>query len=292
MINPDFLNTFIDLTETKSFTATAKRLSMTQPGVSQHLRNLEDYFGTLLIERVGKSFELTEAGRRVLAYSKDLFKEHEDLLQNLETDDPKVGVCRMAAPGSFGIHMYSFLLKLAKKNPRLIMHFSYTPNVTIIREVREDKLDLGFVSQKFEDHDLKFKAIDEEQLCLIVPKDFSGSSFESLKALGFINHPDGFHHASRLLSENFPKDFKGMQEFSIKGHINQVTRILEPVALGLGFTALPEYACKSFAAQNKIKILPLKKQVIDKIWMVSKKQRTLPARFASIMEEWEQSRVK
>src|SRR5690349_13516467 len=51
MINPSFLKTFVTLVETRSFTRTATRLGMTQPGVSQHLRWLEEYFGATLIER-------------------------------------------------------------------------------------------------------------------------------------------------------------------------------------------------------------------------------------------------
>ncbi len=59
MLNPSFLKTFIALVETKSFTKTAEILHMTQPGVSQHVKWMEDYFGEPLIVREGKKFELT-----------------------------------------------------------------------------------------------------------------------------------------------------------------------------------------------------------------------------------------
>ncbi|TMN84121.1 LysR family transcriptional regulator, partial [Pseudoalteromonas phenolica] len=41
MINPTWLNTFCTLVEVNHFTQTAERLFMTQSGVSQHIKKLE-----------------------------------------------------------------------------------------------------------------------------------------------------------------------------------------------------------------------------------------------------------
>ncbi|MRY60822.1 LysR family transcriptional regulator, partial [Parabacteroides distasonis] len=41
MINPLWLNTFKTLVEVGHFTQTAEKLYMTQPGVSQHIKKLE-----------------------------------------------------------------------------------------------------------------------------------------------------------------------------------------------------------------------------------------------------------
>lgn len=286
MINPVFLKTFLSLSETKSFTKTALNLRMTQPGVSQHLKWLEEYFGVALIEREGKHFELTDPGHKLCSYGKSLFDSHQLFKDSLGKDDPTVGLCRFASPGSFGIKMYSFLLELNKKNPQLITSYSYAPNQTVIRDVLEDRIDVGFVTLKPDESALLVEIFDEEELKLIVPAKFSDLSFQGLKSLGFINHPDGFHHASRLFQENFPKDFRGMDEFPIRGFINQITRIPEPVSLGLGFTALPEFAYDSFTGKAKSKVFPLKKPVIDPVYKICKKHRSLPGRFQFICEEF------
>lgn len=291
MINPVFLNTFLSLAETKNFTKTAAVLHMTQPGVSQHLKWLEGYFETPLITREGKHFELTDQGRKLLAYGRSLFDDHQHFKQSLGTDDPHVGVCRFASPGSFGIKMYGFLLGLNKKHPKLNMNYSYAPNQTIIRDVLEDRIDIGFVTRKPEESIFVTEIFDEEELRLIVPAKFSDLSFQGLVSLGFINHPDGFHHASRLLQENFPKEFRGMEEFPIRGFINQITRIPEPVSLGLGFTALPEFAYNSFSGKSKPKIFPLKRPVIDPVYKIYKKHRPLPSRFNFIFAEYRRTQL-
>ena len=56
MFNALYFRTFISLVETGSFTQTARKLDMTQPGVSQHVRKLEEYFCLPLLLRKGKRF--------------------------------------------------------------------------------------------------------------------------------------------------------------------------------------------------------------------------------------------
>lgn len=57
----DYLREFIVFAKHLNFTAAAKELAMTQPGLSNHIANLEKEFGTNLIER-GRTLTLTAAG--------------------------------------------------------------------------------------------------------------------------------------------------------------------------------------------------------------------------------------
>jgi DNA-binding transcriptional LysR family regulator len=282
MINPVFLRTFVTLAEAKSFTRTAELLRMTQPGVSQHLRWLEDYFGVPLASRDGRVFTLTDAGHRLVAYGQALFREHDEFRASLATDDPHAGLCRFASPGSFGLGMYDFLLALNRKHPGLAIHFVSAPNPSIVRDVVDEKIDVGFVTKLPEDAAVVATEMEGEKLCLVVPASLKKITWPALVALGFIDHPDGHHHASRLLSRNFPKDYQGMAAFAVKGFSNQIARILEPVALGLGFTALPEYACRAFPNQKAIRLARLATDVVDPIYWIQKRGRQLPARFAFI----------
>ena len=63
MINPTWLNTFCTLVEVNHFTQTAERLYMTQSGVSQHIKKLEQQVDCALLERHGKQFTLTVQGQ-------------------------------------------------------------------------------------------------------------------------------------------------------------------------------------------------------------------------------------
>jgi len=54
VLNASWLETFTTLCDIGHFTRTADRLAMTQPGVSQHIRKLEQQVGQPLILREGK----------------------------------------------------------------------------------------------------------------------------------------------------------------------------------------------------------------------------------------------
>ncbi len=58
------IETFLTLCEEKSFTKTAKRLCITQPAVSQHIRFLEDHYGVKLFSYKHRTLTLTRPGER------------------------------------------------------------------------------------------------------------------------------------------------------------------------------------------------------------------------------------
>ena len=56
------LNYFTVVAEELNFTRAAQRLNMSQPPLSNQIRNLEEELGTQLFVRGGRSLQLTEAG--------------------------------------------------------------------------------------------------------------------------------------------------------------------------------------------------------------------------------------
>ena len=63
------LSVFLVVCEENSMTGAAKRLHMTQPSVSQTIRELEDDYEICLFERLGRRLYITPAGQSLLAAS-------------------------------------------------------------------------------------------------------------------------------------------------------------------------------------------------------------------------------
>ena len=286
-MNLTFLRTFVTLAREQGFTKTAKVLHMTQPGVSQHVAKLEDDFGVPLVDRDAASFQLTEAGRRLLEHGARLLEQEQNLKVLVVADDPHAGLCRFASPGAFGTRMYSFLLELNQRHRGLVIQYVYRPNPDTITAVLDDSIDVGFVTMEPGRAELACEVVDQERLALVVPRDVIVHGLDDLIRLGFVGHPDGAHHASRLLRANFP-GFTGMDQLPLRAFNNQILRILEPVALGLGFTALPEVAVRAFPQQETIRTLPLAHEVVDPIYAVQRRGRILPRRFELIRAAFRQ----
>src|SRR5437588_574393 len=71
-LNLDHLRTFAAVVDQKSFSAAASRLGVTQPAVSQRVRQLEQRYGVKLIERVGRRAAPTAAGTELLSHARNI----------------------------------------------------------------------------------------------------------------------------------------------------------------------------------------------------------------------------
>lgn len=71
------LRAFVAVAEELNFRRAARRLNMTQPPLSRHIRLLEDAVGARLFDRTSRSVRLTAAGRRFLIDATDILTRAE-----------------------------------------------------------------------------------------------------------------------------------------------------------------------------------------------------------------------
>lgn len=291
MFNAQYFRTYMMLVETGSFTQTAHKLDMTQPGVSQHVRKLEEYLGRSLLNRHGRRFSLTDAGRRAYDYAVKLFAEHEHFRHSLDDDSPDSGECRIASPGSVGLMFYPFLLGYQQMHPGLTVNYSFAFNQEIAQDVVAGRYDVGIVTEVSKHPDLGYEAWYQEPLCLVVPADFTGTSFGELLALGFVNYTDGNTNASLLLRSNFDSEFRSMSHFPRQGFTNEVGQVLDAVARGLGFTVVPRPVLETSPWQRQVKELMLSQPVYETLHLVSRTDVDLPKRYRQLLESFRQQRL-
>ncbi|WP_129138387.1 LysR family transcriptional regulator [Modicisalibacter coralii] len=290
MFNAQYFRTFITLVETGSFTHTARRLDMTQPGVSQHIRKLEKYLGKPLLNRHGRRFTLTEAGRRAYDYAIRLFAEHEHFRHSLDNESPHSGECRVASPGSIGLMFYPFILGYQQMHPGLTVNYSFAFNHEIVQGVLAGRHDLGIVTERVRHPELHFEPWHQEPLCLVVPADFTGTSLQELMALGFINYSDGLNHAGQLLRANFAGEFRSMSHFPRQGFTNEVAMVLDAVARGLGFTVISRLVLETSPWQRQVKALTLPNQVYESLYIVTQSGSDLPRRYQQLLDDFRDER--
>lgn len=170
MINPIWLDTFITLVETGNFTRTAEQRFMTQPGVSQHLKKLEEVCQCELVVRLGKGIQLTEQGQRVYHYAKIQQAKEQDFIASLKFDAPFEGKCVVACSGAIAQRIYPALLALQKQHNALNIHVEVAPRRTILSGIANNTLELGIVTNQPESEDIHSEYLGEEALGLIIPR--------------------------------------------------------------------------------------------------------------------------
>lgn len=291
MLNATWLETFTTLCETGHFTQAAERLNMTQPGVSQHLRKLEQQVGQELISRQGKSFTLTPAGEAVFELGLSRRAEEKRLRDDIAADDRDAGPVHIACSGSFAMLLYPILLPWIRVAPGLSVHLTAAPQAEILAGLLEERIDLGVLGADPGHARLEAKHLGREELCLVLPADAADTpiSYTDLEARGFIAHPDGYGYADDLLQLNFPNDYRGADRLCVRGSVNQIGQIPAPVAKGVGYTLLPRSGVEAFADKASLSVVQLPKRRWHELWLVMRRGRRLSARVRHAREMIEEA---
>ncbi|EMB9233210.1 LysR family transcriptional regulator [Vibrio alginolyticus] len=288
MLNPVWLHTFKTLIEVGHFTQTAEKLFMTQPGVSQHIKKLEQSCQHALIKRENKSFELTEQGRIVYAYALELEDREKKLLEELSFDDAFSGHCKLACSGAMALMLYGPILEKQKQHPSLSLHLEAAPNQSILNAITQGHIDIGIVTDVPNKGLFHSERIGKERLCLVLPKHYQNKQItpQLLHDCGVISHPDAEHYMTLFFDQCEEPELQEikMSDLPLSGYVNQLSQILLPVSKGLGFTVLPQSAVDNFPLKDTLHIAQLKNTVCEELFLVRKRSRALPLRYQTIKE--------
>lgn len=276
MVNPQWLKSFVALCSLSSFTRTADKLDITQAAVSQHLRYLENLYGSLIV-RKKRQFDLTPAGVALLEYCQEIERADHRLALRLSESDETHGDISMITPGSIGLRCYPLLLSLQQAHPGLNIRHRFAPDDEVMEAVLQNRFEMGLMTRQPDNKRLVAEPFAEEPLEMVIPADKTVGCWEDLQTLGYIDHPDGLAMATRLLSRQFPGN-PGIRTLPGHGFSNQISLILEPVARGLGFTVLPKYARLAFANQQAIEVVSCNVSVVDTIWLIHRAEWPLSSR--------------
>ena len=84
------LITFVRVAELSSFTKAAEVLGYSQSTVSFQIKQLETELGCLLFERINHTVSITERGKEVLGYAKEICRLSDEFVDSqTEKDSPR-----------------------------------------------------------------------------------------------------------------------------------------------------------------------------------------------------------
>ena len=165
------LEAFALIAELSSVTAAAARMGLTQPSVSGLIRDLEQAFGTTLLDRTTRSVRLTEAGRTVLPRARLVLSETGTLVEELRG-------LRLGTRGAISVAATTAVS--ASLLPRILVDLrARMPDLkTIVHDVHLERLletvlggvaDVG-IGAATNHPDLDVHRLVSDALALIVPK--------------------------------------------------------------------------------------------------------------------------
>ncbi|MCG0899987.1 transcription regulator [Lactiplantibacillus plantarum] len=141
---------FIAIVNNHSFTQAAVDCHISQSAISQQMKELESQLGVKLLNRKGRSFEVTEAGQYFYSHSQDILVDVDQLIKKtikIEKNDEvelRVGYLR-----SFGTAEFlQTVSKFTQEFPKVKIKISSGTHEELYELLQTGKIDLNFSDQR------------------------------------------------------------------------------------------------------------------------------------------------
>ena len=144
------LKSFLYAAEHLNFSEAAKRLHLTQPTISHHVKGLEHNLGAELFDRSGAKLRLTEAGRLLLPSARDLVKKCGDVQEMMESlNNDVVGELSLACSTTAGKYILPLLAaRFCQQYPGIRVNILACTPPHVIPQLLEGEANLGVVSSE------------------------------------------------------------------------------------------------------------------------------------------------
>ena len=164
------LRAFAAIAETRTFTAAAQRVHVTQAAISMQIRQLEHEVGIPLFIRTPRRVVLTEAGEHLLERAQLILREHDAALAELaELAGAEHGRIRLgSASGNVSADALPVILRrMRKRYPQAEVTVTSGTSEELVRKILAGEVDMAFVSLPVEARNVETELLSRDQLVAI-----------------------------------------------------------------------------------------------------------------------------
>lgn len=161
-------------------TKAAAALHMTQPAVSLAIKELEQYYGVVLFDRIGRRLKLSEAGQQFREYAThicDMFDHLEKGMRDWDT----LGILRIGSSITIGSQFLPGYEKaFSRQYPGTRLRTLVAPSAILERKLLNNELDFALVEGVIRSPSLITEPYMQDKLTVIAPADGSFSPWQTI----------------------------------------------------------------------------------------------------------------
>lgn len=163
------LQVFHKVAKRLNFTKAAEELFITQPAVSKHIQEIENFLKIKLFERNGSKIKLTPAGTVLLTHTEKLFSIYRDLEFELNTITKKYnGKLKIGASTTIAQYVLpQILASFHKKFDQLTVSLVTNNTEQIEIALQNNEIDLGIIEGKSKKPYLKYTEFVKDEIVLV-----------------------------------------------------------------------------------------------------------------------------
>ena len=142
------LRAFERIVRLGSFSSAANELRLTQPSISQRIRELESALDTSLFVRNGPRITPTAEAHALLAYADRVLETETEMRERFRSRDPLSGLLRIGVSENFALLCLADMFRrLEERYPAITASVFVSDSGTVSHQLNQRTLDLAIVSE-------------------------------------------------------------------------------------------------------------------------------------------------
>lgn len=148
-------------------TKAAGHLNMTQPAVSLAIKELEQYYGIVLFDRIGRRLQITSAGENFLQYARRITAQFDDMEREMRNWD-SAGILRVGASLTIGSQFLPHYVKaFSHQQPGTQIQVIVSSSDTLEQALMSNQLDFALIEGISHNPAMHMEEYMEDRLSII-----------------------------------------------------------------------------------------------------------------------------
>ena len=259
-MNLDYLRSFFSIVESNSISKAAKKLHLTQPGLSMQLQSLENEVGAKLLIRSNKGVELTEEGQVVYEHASSILSLENNIKKNIKDLKQKKSILSICACQSLGDYVLPCSIYTYREiYTELEIFLEVYNSSTVIEKLLNHETNIAIITGEYEAEGITTVPILEDNLILVSGPDveYDNISLYEIMEIPLILRDD--HSGSRVLLKNMlEKHSINIDDLNSVLSVNSPESIKSSIISGRGFAFLPEITVRAELRSGCMKKINIK----------------------------------
>ncbi|MBW2672400.1 MAG: LysR family transcriptional regulator [Deltaproteobacteria bacterium] len=277
------MEALVRLAQERSFSQAAKKMCLTQPSLTKHIKNLEELINATVVTRKNTGISLTSEGKILYDYARRVFKLMDEAREKIarvkEDESGSIFISASTIPSTYILpHV---LNAFNKRYPDIRCYVQMNDSDITLDMILDNQAEIGFIGRPVSNRKLHTDAVWSDRLVLVVPEGHKWNrkasvTLDELSREPFIIREKG--SATRSIFEEYLQKNTGrnLSQFNIICELGSSEAVKEAIMAGLGVSILSIRAVGRELAGELLFEKPVENCIIERnFYLIYKRQLSL-----------------
>ncbi|MEJ2660025.1 MAG: selenium metabolism-associated LysR family transcriptional regulator [Desulfobacteraceae bacterium] len=276
------LKIFCQVVELQSFSKAGESVHLSQPTISSHIKDLEEHFGTRLVDRLSRKVTPTKAGELLFDYAQQLIALRDRTEAAMAEFSGKIRG-RLVLGGSTipaGYVLPKIVGLFSRRYPEVQVALKVGDTSEIINNVLAGHIEAGIVGAKYRDKLLAQEPVLADEMCLVVPCDHPWAGLRQIRLQELLGAPFIVREAGsgtlRSIEQQLHKKGFGIADLNIVAEMGSTEAVRQGIKSGVGLSILSVVAVTDDIQSGILKAIHVEGLNLKRnFYLTIHKQRTI-----------------